>query len=201
MLVPVVVYSAHQVDAADRERLRLGEMTFLTKGYDSPDELARRVVGVVSRVGMAEAAPVELGGAVAGGRRELVIMTARRVLIVDDEDAIREIAQLSMEVVGGHRTTGASSGAEALDRAAADPPDAILLDVMMPGLDGPATVARLQADPRTRDIDVVLLTAKVRPSDLARVDMLPGVAGVIAKPFDPMTLPAQVADILGWDRA
>ena len=126
-------------------------------------------------------------------------MTIRRVLVVDDEDAIREIAQLSMEVVGGHRATSASSGAEALDRAVADPPDVILLDVMMPGLDGPAIVARLQADPRTRNIDVVLLTAKVRPSDLARVDMLPGVAGVIAKPFDPMTLPAQVADILGWD--
>lgn len=125
---------------------------------------------------------------------------ARRVLIVDDEDSIREIAQLSMEVVGGHRVDGASSGAEALDRALADPPDAILLDVMMPGLDGPATVARLRADPRTRDIDVVLLTAKVRLNDLARVGMLPGVAGVIAKPFDPMTLPAQVADILGWDR-
>jgi CheY-like chemotaxis protein len=128
-------------------------------------------------------------------------MTARRVLIVDDEDAIREIAQLSMEVVGGHRVTGASSGAEALDRAIADPPDAILMDVMMPGLDGPATVAALQADPRTRSIDVVLLTAKVRPYDLARVDVLPGVAGVIAKPFDPMMLPAQVAEILGWDRA
>lgn len=126
-------------------------------------------------------------------------MTIRRVLVVDDEDAIREIAQLSMEVVGGHRATSASSGAEALDRAVADPPDVILLDVMMPGLDGPATVARLQADPRTRNIDVVLLTAKVRPNDLARVDMLPGVAGVIAKPFDPMTLPAQVAVILGWD--
>lgn len=126
-------------------------------------------------------------------------MTIRRVLVVDDEDAIREIAQLSMKVVGGHRATSASSGAEALDRAVADPPDVILLDVMMPGLDGPATVARLQADPRTRNIDVVLLTAKVRPNDLARVDMLPGVAGVIAKPFDPMTLPAQVAVILGWD--
>jgi CheY-like chemotaxis protein len=62
--VPVVVYSAHQVDAADRERLRLGGMTFLTKGYDSPDELARRVVGVVSRVSLVDAAPVE---SVAGG--------------------------------------------------------------------------------------------------------------------------------------
>jgi PAS domain S-box-containing protein len=68
--VPVVVYSAHQVDAADRERLRLGEMTFLTKGYDSPDELARRVVGVVSRVSLVEAAPVEsVAGGVADGNR------------------------------------------------------------------------------------------------------------------------------------
>ena len=128
-------------------------------------------------------------------------MTVRRVLIVDDEAAIREIAQVSMEVVGGHQASIAASGAEALDQAVADPPDAILLDVMMPGLDGPTTAARLQADPRTRDIAIVLLTAKVRPSDLARVDMLPGVAGVIAKPFDPMMLPVQLADILGWDRA
>jgi CheY-like chemotaxis protein len=124
----------------------------------------------------------------------------RRLPIVDDEDAIREIAQLSMEAVGGHQVDAASSGSDALDRAIADPPDAIL-DMMMPGLDGPATVTRLQADPRTRDVKVVLLTAKVRPSDLARVDTMPGVAGVIAKPFDPMTLPGQVAAILGWDRA
>jgi CheY-like chemotaxis protein len=128
-------------------------------------------------------------------------VTARRVLIVDDEDAIREIARLSMEVVGGYQVATASSGLEALDQAVADPPDAVLLDVMMPELDGPTTVARLQADPRTRGIGIVLLTAKVQPSELARFDEMAGVAGVIAKPFDPMALPGQVAEILGWDGA
>ena len=126
-------------------------------------------------------------------------MSGRRVLIVDDEDTIREIASLSMETVGGHHVRTASSGTEALDQATAEPLDAILLDVMMPGLDGPSTVERLQADPRTRDIDVVLLTAKVQPSEQTRFLQLVGVAGVIAKPFDPMTLPEQVAGILGWD--
>jgi CheY-like chemotaxis protein len=125
-------------------------------------------------------------------------MAARRVLVVDDDESIREITQLSMEAVGGHQVLTASSGLEALEVALTDPPDAILLDVMMPELDGPSTVLRLREDPRTRDIDVVLLTAKVQPSDRARYRNLPGVAGVIAKPFDPMTLPAQVAELLGW---
>jgi CheY-like chemotaxis protein len=125
-------------------------------------------------------------------------MTARRVLIVDDEDAIREIAQLSMEVVGGHRATGVSSGAEAVDRAVADRPDAILLDVMMPGLDGPATFQCLQDSADTREIPVVLLTAKVRAADRRQFEDL-GVSGILAKPFDPMTLAAQVSDALGWE--
>jgi CheY-like chemotaxis protein len=127
-------------------------------------------------------------------------MSRRRVLVVDDEDAIREIAQVSMEVVGDFDVVTASSGAEGLTRAAADTPDAILLDVMMPELDGPGTVARLQADPATRHISVILLTAKVQSSDRTCFAALPGVAGVIAKPFDPMQLPWQVADLLGWDR-
>jgi len=75
--------------------------------------------------------------------------------------------------------------------------DAILLDVMMPGLDGPTTVGRLQADPQTRDIPVILLTAKVQPADRERFEAL-GVAAVLAKPFDPMTLPGQISDALGW---
>jgi CheY-like chemotaxis protein len=125
-------------------------------------------------------------------------MTRRRVLIVDDEDAIREIASISMEAVGGYDVDTASTGLEALDKVVADRPDAILLDVMMPELDGPGTVARLQADPRTSDVRVILLTAKVQPSERARFAALPGVAGVISKPFDPMQLPGQVAALLGW---
>jgi len=85
-----------------------------------------------------------------------------------------------------------------LDLAVAGPPDAILLDVMMPTMDGPTTFARLQADARTRNVPVVLLTAKVQPAERRRWDRL-GVAGVLAKPFDPLELPGQIADLLGWD--
>ena len=127
-------------------------------------------------------------------------MSKRRLLVVDDEPAIREIAQISLETIGGWDTVAAGSGIEALARAAAERPDAILLDVMMPGIDGPETVARLRDQQSTRDIAVVLLTAKVQPAERARLAELPGVAGVIAKPFDPMTLPRQVAEVVGWDR-
>jgi len=127
-------------------------------------------------------------------------MSKRRLLVVDDEPAIREIAQVSLETIGGWDTVGAGSGTEALARAAAERPDAILLDVMMPGIDGPETVVRLRDEPSTRDIAVVLLTAKVQPSERARLAELPGVAGVIAKPFDPLTLAAQVAEVVGWAR-
>ena len=125
-------------------------------------------------------------------------MTAR-ILIVDDDDAIREVAQTSLELVGGWQVDCASSGVDALTIATQNPPDAILLDVMMPAMDGPTTFGHLQADPRTRSIPVVLLTAKVLGSERRQWDNL-GVAGVLAKPFDPMTLPDEVAKLLGWDR-
>jgi CheY-like chemotaxis protein len=123
---------------------------------------------------------------------------SRRVLVVDDDDAIREIVQASLEMVAGWEVAAASSGAEALALATADPPDAIILDVMMPTMDGPTTFARLQADARTRDVPVVLLTAKVQPAERRRWEGL-GVAGVLAKPFDPFGLSVEVSAILGWD--
>lgn len=123
---------------------------------------------------------------------------SRRVLVVDDDDAIREVVQASLEMVAGWTVAAASSGAEALALATADPPDAIILDVMMPLMDGPTTFAELQADDRTRHVPVVLLTAKVQPAERRRWEGL-GVAGVLAKPFDPFGLSVQVADILGWD--
>ena len=83
--------------------------------------------------------------------------------------------------------------------ALAERPDAILLDVMMPGLDGPATVARLRENPLTRDIPVILLTAKAQTSDRRRFAAL-GVAGTLTKPFDPMTLTDQIAAILDRER-
>jgi CheY-like chemotaxis protein len=125
-------------------------------------------------------------------------VTSRRVLVVDDEEAIREIAALSMQAVGGHDVVTASSGSEAVRLALAAPPDVILLDVMMPEVDGATTVQHLQRDERTRGIHVILLTAKVHAKDTARLGRISGVAGIIAKPFDPMVLPRQVAEILGW---
>lgn len=120
-----------------------------------------------------------------------------RVLIVDDEDDIREVAQLSLEMTTGWEVITAASGAEGVTRAATERPDAILLDVMMPELDGPATFERLQANPATREIPVVLLTAKVQAADQRRLSEL-GVAGVLSKPFDPMRLAADLAGVLGW---
>jgi CheY-like chemotaxis protein len=121
----------------------------------------------------------------------------RRVLIVDDEDDIREVAQMSLEMVAGWEVIPARSGDEGVRLAAEERPDAILLDVMMPGMDGPATAERLRERPETAAIPVILLTAKVQPADRRRLESL-GVAGVLAKPFDPMELANQVSAVLGW---
>lgn len=124
-------------------------------------------------------------------------MSKKRVLIVDDEDDIREVAQMCLELVGGWEVVTANCGAEGLVSAKAQKPDAILLDVMMPDMDGPTTFLKLQDDQGTKDIPVVLLTAKVQSTDKTRFSEL-GVSGVITKPFDPMTLASQLADVLGW---
>lgn len=121
----------------------------------------------------------------------------RRVLVVDDDDAIREVAQMALQIVGGWDVTTATNGQEALVRAAAEQPDAMLLDVMMPDMDGPTTIGHLKSDPRTEAIPVVLLTAKVQTRDHREWREL-DLAGVIAKPFDPMALPQQMAALLGW---
>ena len=114
-----------------------------------------------------------------------------RVLIIDDEADIRRVAHLSLARIGGMDVLDAASGVEGAAKAAAEAPDAILLDVMMPGLDGPATLHALRADPRTAAIPVVFLTAKAMPEEVARL-LAMGVRGVLNKPFDPMTLPAQL---------
>ncbi len=124
----------------------------------------------------------------------------RRVLIVDDDELLREVASYALELIGGWEVCTACSGVEAQEYARRDRPDAILLDVMMPGVDGPATVTTLRADPATRDIPVIFLTAKLAPDDLGAWGPL-GVAGVISKPFDPMGLAAEMARLLGWQEA
>ena len=120
-----------------------------------------------------------------------------RILIIDDEEDIREVAALSLETVAGWQVITANSGAQGLARAIEHQPDAILLDVMMPGMDGPTTFRELRNHPRTRRIPVLLLTAKVQASDQRRFADL-GVEAVLFKPFDPLTLSDQISGVLGW---
>lgn len=125
-------------------------------------------------------------------------MAEQRILIIDDEEDIREVAQVSLEAVGGYEVLTAASGREGLETARVEQPDAILLDWMMPDMDGPATFEELRGDACIRDIPVVMLTAKVQAADRRRLADL-GVRAVLPKPFEPMKLAEQVADALGWD--
>ncbi|GAB2885664.1 response regulator [Nocardioides pacificus] len=119
------------------------------------------------------------------------------VLVVDDDDSIREISQLALELVGGWNVVTADGGVACLARAHEHLPDAVLLDVMMPDMDGLTTFRRMQADEALKHIPVILVTAKVQVGNRQMWDGLP-VAGVIAKPFDPMTLASEVSQMLGW---
>jgi CheY-like chemotaxis protein len=121
----------------------------------------------------------------------------RRILIIDDEDDIREVAALSLETVAGWDVMMAGSGAAGIVKAQEQRPDAILLDVMMPVMDGPTTFRELRARPETANIPVILLTAKVQAADQKRFSDL-GVAAVMFKPFDPLTLAGDIAHALGW---
>lgn len=123
-----------------------------------------------------------------------------KVLVVDDDDDVREITQLSLEVMAGWEVLAADGGANGLDLAKAHHPDAVLLDVMMPEMDGLATFRHLQEDESTRDIPVILVTAKVQVGERPMWHGL-SISGVIAKPFDPVTLATQVCELLGWDPA
>jgi CheY-like chemotaxis protein len=122
----------------------------------------------------------------------------RRILIIDDEDDIREVAALSLESVAGWTVKTASCGSEGIKAALADSPDAILMDVMMPSMDGPTTFKEMQKSPTLAQIPVILLTAKVQGVDQRRFAGL-GVAAVLFKPFDPMTLAEQMSVALGWN--
>jgi CheY-like chemotaxis protein len=119
------------------------------------------------------------------------------VLVVDDDDDIRELAAMTLEMTAGWRVVTADSGDLAIEVAQAERPDAVLLDMMMPGMDGLTTFEHLQADERTRDIPVILFTAKARIGARQPWDGY-AIHGSIPKPFDPMTLAAQVAKMLSW---
>ncbi len=122
-------------------------------------------------------------------------MPMERVLIVDDEEDIRTLAAIGLSRVGGWTVSLAADGETGLRLAQTERPDVILLDRMMPEMDGLGMLARLQADPRTADIPVIFLTAKVQRGDQAPWIAL-GAIGAIGKPFDPMRLPAELSALL-----
>jgi CheY-like chemotaxis protein len=118
-----------------------------------------------------------------------------KVLIIDDERDVRDIARLSLVRLGGMEISEAENGQEGLSKAVDEMPDAILLDVVMPVMDGPSTLASLRRHPATAAIPVIFLTAKVNRHDEGDLAGL-GAAGIVAKPFNPLTLPSQVREIL-----
>ena len=118
-----------------------------------------------------------------------------RILYVDDEADLREIAVMSLELDPEIEVRTAASGAEALEQAKQWQPALILLDVMMPGMDGPTTLAALRADPDTSEIPAAFITAKTHPRHVMDLKAL-GARAVLAKPFDPMSLAANVRTLL-----
>lgn len=122
-------------------------------------------------------------------------MTNKCMLIIDDEEDIREVAQLCLETVGGWQVCTAQSGSEGLISAGCEQFDAILLDIMMPDMDGLSTLEKLRANSLTKNIPVIFLTAKNNLFNRDRLTQM-GVKGIIPKPFDPMTLAQEVAQLL-----
>ncbi|MDX2342335.1 MAG: response regulator [Acidimicrobiia bacterium] len=121
-----------------------------------------------------------------------------RILYVEDEPDIREIAVMALELVGGFTLCVCESGTQAVEKARAFQPQLALLDIMMPGMDGPTTMNRLHTIEELADLPVIFMTAKVQPQEIAEYLEI-GALDVIAKPFDPMTLPDRVNAV--WNRA
>ncbi|MEX2643562.1 MAG: response regulator [Acetobacterales bacterium] len=120
----------------------------------------------------------------------------KRILYVEDAPDIQAIARLALEKLGGFTVQLCETGHEAVRKVPGFEPDLILVDVMMPQMDGPTTVAAIRALPGFAEVPVVFVTAKVMPGEVARYRDL-GALGVIAKPFDPMTLPDRLREI--WE--
>ena len=125
-------------------------------------------------------------------------MKIQKILLVDDDKNIQLIAQMGLEDRPDWKVVVASSGPEALEKFAQEKPDLILLDMMMPGMDGKTTFAKLQEQGNGSKVPVIFMTAKVQSHELESYLKL-GVAGVISKPFDPMTLSEEICAIIGTE--
>jgi DNA-binding response OmpR family regulator len=120
----------------------------------------------------------------------------KRILIVDDDQDIREMVQVSLKFAGWQALTAASAQ-EGLRLIKLEPVDVVLVDVLMPDMDGLQFFQQLRVDPTTANIPVIFLTAMTQPSDRHRFKTL-GLAGVITKPFNPITIWQQIAKLLAW---
>ena len=125
-------------------------------------------------------------------------MIDRCILLIDDEEAIREVVQIGIEIEVSWEVLIASSGIEGIALAKTNQPDAILLDVMMPDMDGISTLLKLKAESQTKSIPIIFLTAKTQAADKKQFQNL-GVAGIITKPFNSMSLASKIAKILDWE--
>jgi CheY-like chemotaxis protein len=128
--------------------------------------------------------------------QEGTVMT-KRILVVDDEDTIREVLGVCLRKLGGWQVLTAASGPEALAIAQTDRPDAILLDLRMPAMDGATVLRKLRENPSTVAIPVVMLTANAYLPNLPLFSEL-GVVATMSKPFEPLILVSQIATILNW---
>ncbi|MCU0527626.1 MAG: response regulator [Elainella sp. Prado103] len=124
-------------------------------------------------------------------------MATKRVLIIDDEETIQTVVQFGIRLAIGWEVITANSGPMGIATAQAEHPDVILLDVMMPDMDGISTFKILQSHPETEHIPVIFLTAKAQAAEKRQFQDL-GVSGVITKPFNSLDLPEQIARILYW---
>ena len=122
------------------------------------------------------------------------------ILVVDDDENIRELTQLALETVSGWNIMTADGGYAAIEMCRTHHPDAVLMDMMMPDMDGLTTFEHLQADDSTRDIPVIMFTAKGRVGERQPWEDYP-VRGMIAKPYNPMTLGQRVSEIMHWSDA
>jgi CheY-like chemotaxis protein len=121
----------------------------------------------------------------------------RRILVIDDEADIRELTSLSIRHTTAWQVETAESGADGIRSATSRPPDAILLDVQMPSMDGPSTLRHLQTNPLLAKIPIIFFTGITRPADKEHLSGL-GVTAILPKPFDPLTLASDIASVLGW---
>lgn len=117
-----------------------------------------------------------------------------RILMVEDEADIQAVARLALQAIGGFTVEICSSGSEAIEKAPTFASELLLLDVMMPGMNGPSTLKALRDLPQTATTPAIFMTAKVQPSEIAQYKAM-GALDVIAKPFDPMTLSATINHI------